>query len=89
MKDYNKTFALNLAIVRIGRNMTQKELAEKANLRTQKRIDQIERCAANVDLKEVVSICSVLNVDIDKMLNWSAEIKIDFQSKDPVTGKIL
>ncbi len=88
MKEYNRTFAINLKVVREARGMTQSELSKKANLKLVSRVRSIEDFRADCSLQEVINICNILNVPMESMIKHTAEVKIQFQTKSPITGKI-
>lgn len=67
-------FRKNLQVVRASQGITGPELSKLAGLRQMKRISDIERGTGIPELKEVWSICDVLKVAIDDMLNKTVTV---------------
>ena len=75
-------FRQNLSEIRQAKRLSAKELAIKANLKQQKRINDIEEGRGSPSLDEVYSICKVLQISIDDMLNKSIKIKFEFEERN-------
>ena len=59
--------AENIRLVRLKKDFTQEQLAEKANI-TQKYLNLIEKKKANPSIVIVVNLCEALNIDLNSLL---------------------
>ena len=67
-----KKFGKNLKIERIKKDLTQEQLAEKLNV-SQNYIACIETGKQNMSLGKILELANTLNVNIEKLLNFSQE----------------
>lgn len=67
-----RKFGKNVKIERIKKDLTQEKLAERMNV-SQNYIANIERGKENMSLAKVLELSTFLDVDIDKLLNFSNE----------------
>lgn len=65
-----RKFGKNVKIERIKKDLTQEKLAERMNV-SQNYIANIERGKENMSLAKVLELSTFLDVDIDKLLNFS------------------
>ena len=65
-----RRFGKNIKIERIKKDLTQEKLAERMNV-SQNYIANIERGKENMSLAKVLELSTFLDVDIDKLLNFS------------------
>lgn len=71
MNKFDKTNAeigKRIREMRLKRNMTQEELAEKAGICNPQQMSNIERGLAGISLARFMDICRVLNADADYLL---------------------
>jgi len=73
-------FRKNIVKVRAVRGWSARELSEKAKLKQQKRILDIEEGRGTPSLEEVCSICKTLGYSIDEMLYKEATITVNFNA---------
>lgn len=66
-EDYT-LFRTNIKQVRSFMLLSAKDLSDKAGLRQQKRVSDIEDGRGSPDLGEVIQLCKALNQPIDNML---------------------
>jgi DNA-binding XRE family transcriptional regulator len=80
MKDYNLIFSRNLKQARMARMLSRADLEKLSNVPS-KRIDQIERDAADCRMSEVICLCNALHIeDFKKMM--SEDLKVQFEFVD-------
>lgn len=72
MNKFDKTNAeigKRIREMRLKRNMTQEELAEKAGICNPQQMSNIERGLAGISLARFMDICRVLNADADYLFS--------------------
>lgn len=76
--DFSK-FRRNLAVVRKSKEFSSKELSRLAELKQFKRINDIEEGRGMPSIDEIYSICKVLNVSMDDMIEKTIYVKYEWK----------
>ena len=83
-----KSTGKKIKLARLNANLTQEKLAEKAGL-SARYISQLERGLAFGSPKTIISICKVLNIDSNFLLNDLIDIKNPTSIDSLVDAKFL
>lgn len=78
MDKMSATFGNNIKVARASKNLSQYDLARLANIKPLNRISSMEENRAKITIREVISICTALDVPMESMLKEKAKLVIKF-----------